>query len=606
MHIEKVKIIRVLGFKTLSLEVDPNLQLIAGPNNAGKSSFIRVLETFFSDPTADSFRQLKPLNDYYVTGGPRMLSKIIVHFGALTAAETEELGGSLSNGGTFWVEISCTRNGSITYKTSDGLKMEARQVYDWVLQSFEFVKIPSIRVSDADQADADQSMTRLQDTLEGVLISAGRSRPTQLQKDFEEVMKPVEDVVRKVLDESVKSVAAELPFQDPVLGAELPGPQYALRGMLREAVITSQEHIEVPISERGTGFQSVLILGILRYVASQSRQAGTNVIFAIEEPEAFLHPQTQRAMARVLREISEEAQLLVTTHSPVLVDSFSVTKIARLPLSPEGMTYTAVRPTLTDDEEGRLTRYCNATNSELVFANAVILVEGIGDKSVIDYLLAKITRGPGGHYALGITVIEADGINTIRHLLRLAQLFGVRAYVITDKDGVHKSGNGNRALGEILKAKTSKPNAKFISDLHQLADNQVGTLSGSISHQREINEKLKQYDAFVLSSDLEGLLIDVVKQKRLAKMLGPDGEGEVDGPTVDSYSKDKKGYENMAAYLGSKGWNSKRKTTNKVKQHIPSALLRQHLDSVKTIPAPMKPLYDWLGEIVDNHKPAPV
>lgn len=606
MHIEKVEIHHLLGFQKLSLEVDPSLQLIAGPNNAGKSSFIRVLEAFFSDPTADCFRQMKPLNDYYVNGGPRMLSRIIIHFGGLTSAEADDLGGVLDNGGTFWVQISCTRAGTINYRASNGLDMEPRDIYDWVLQSFDFVKIPSIRVSDADQGDADQSMRRLQDTLEGVLISSGRSRSTQLQRDFAEVMEPVEKLVREVLGESVNSVASELPFRDPELGVDLPDPKHALRGMLREAVITSQENIVVPISERGTGFQSLLILGILRYVSSQSRQAGTNVIFAIEEPEAFLHPQTQRAMAKVLRDISAEAQLLVTTHSPVIVDSFSVSKIARLPLHPEGMKYTAVRSDLTDDEEGLLTRYCNATNSELVFASAVILVEGLGDKLVIDYLLGKITSGPGGHYALGITVIEATGINTIKHLLGLAQLFGVRAYVLTDKDGVHKSGNSKRALGEVLKAKDVKPNAQFLNDLHQLADKNVNTLKAALQNQEEINEKLKQYDAFVLSSDLEGLLLDVVGAKKLAGMLGPEGERLVDRATAEKFAANKDGKEAMASYIGSKGWNSKRKPSNKVGQHVPSALLRQHIDSMRNFPVAVRPLRDWLKEIVDTHKRAPV
>ncbi|MDF0528588.1 AAA family ATPase [Tsukamurella sp. 8F] len=606
MHIEQVHIRRLLGFETLSLDVDPALQLIAGPNNAGKSSFIRVLEAFFSDPTADDFRRLKPLNDYYVDGGRRMLSSIKVHFGGLTDAETDELDGTVGRDETFWVQITCSRNGKISYRTWRGTDARSREIYEWVLQSFDFVKIPSIRVSDADQGDADQSLTRLHDTLEGVLVRSGSSRSTQLQKDFAKAIEPVENLVREVLSESVQSVAVELPFQDPVLGVDLPTPRHALRGMLREAVITSQDDVVVPIAERGTGFQSALVLGILRYVSLKSRQAGTNVLFAVEEPEAFLHPQTQRAMAKILKDISAEAQLLVTTHSPVLVDSFSVTRIARLPLSPEGMTYSASKPDLAVDEEGRLTRYCDATNSELVFASSVILVEGHSDKLVIDFLLERITGGPGGHYALGIAVIEASGITTISHLLRLAQLFGVRAYVLTDKDGVHKNGDNKRALVEILKAKDPKPPTLFLNSLRELADRQVKTLKAALEHQEELNTMLKQWDAFVLSSDLEGLLLDVVGQEKLAKLLGPDETGEVSKETAETFATGTAGREAMAAYLGAKGWNSDRKKSGKAKPHIPSALLRQHLGSASGHRRAIKPLTNWLNEIVDAHRRAPL
>ncbi len=606
MHIEHVQIKSLLGFKSLSFDVDPSLQLIAGPNNAGKSSLVNVLETFFSNPTAEDFERMKPLNDYYVNGGPRMLSSIKVHFGGLTQAETNELDGSLSRDGTFWVEVTCTRKGRINYRASKGMDAKSREIYEWVLQSFDFVKIPSIRVSDAEHDGADQSFTRLYETLEGVLVRSGTSRSTQLQMDFAKAMAPVEKLVQEVLSESMNAVATELPFRESVLGVELPAPQHALRGMLKEAVITSHEDVVVPIAERGTGFQSALVLGILRYVSSKSKQTGTNVIFAIEEPEAFLHPQTQRAMAKILKDISTEAQLLVTTHSAVLVDSFSVSRIARLPLSPEGVEYSARRPDLAVDEEGRLTRYCDATNSELVFASSLILVEGHGDKLVIDYLLERITGGPGGHYALGIAVIEASGITTITHLLQLAQLFGVRAYVLTDKDGVHKNGDNKRALVDVLKVKDPKPPMEFFNDLRNLADQRVDTIEDAIEHQKKLNTLLQPWDAFVLSSDLEGLLLDVVPQKKLARMLGPEEMGVVSKETAEEFATGPAGFEALASYLGSKGWNSDRKTSGKVKPHIPSALLREHLGPTSSQHRAIKPLAEWLRGIVDAHKRAPL
>ncbi|MBA4609268.1 AAA family ATPase [Aeromicrobium sp. Marseille-Q0843] len=605
MYVQRVDVERLLGFRRLRVDMDRDLQLIAGPNNAGKSSLVTVLETFFSDPSSDDLQRVKPLHDYYVSGGPRMMSSIKVIFGGLDDKEAAEFEDVTARDGSLAVEIACTRKGQISYR-GRGDAARSREVYERVLQSFSFVKIPSVRVSGADADDGDRSLARLYETLEGVLVRSGSSRSTQLQKDFAEAIKPVEDLVRKVLSESVSSVATELPFQEPVLGVELPAPQHALRGMLREAVITSHDDVVVSIAERGTGFQSALVLGILRYVSAKNRQSGANVVFAIEEPEAFLHPQTQRAMAKILKEIAQESQVLVTTHSPVLVDSFSVTRIARLPLSPEGMTYTARKPDLAVDEEGRLTRYCDATNSELVFASSVILVEGHGDKLLIDYLLERITGGAGGHYALGIAVIEASGITTISHLLRLAQLFGVRAYVLTDKDGLHKNGEGKRALIEILKAKDPKPPTSVLSDLRESADRSVTTLTTALEHQAELNDKLSEWDSFVLSSDLEGLLFDTVGQAQLAEMLGPNGTGEVSEATATDFATGIDGREAMASWLGAKGWNSDRKKTGKAKPHLPSALLRQYLSTETGQPRAVKPLRMWLKGIVEAHKRAPL
>lgn len=606
MHISRVDIERFLGFEKLSIDIDPDLQLIAGPNNAGKSSVLRILETFFADPSTHDLQSLKPLNDYYVKGGPRMMSSIQVHFGGLSEAELEAFSDAIMKNGTLSIRIACTRSGKISFHASRN-SGRAREHYERVLDAFSFVKIPSVRVSEPGSGETDQSLLRLHETLEGVLVRSGGSRKTQLQRDFEAAIAPVEELVHHVLEESVSSVASELPFRERDLGIKLPDSKHALRGMLQEAVITSRDDIEVSIAERGTGFQSAMVLGVLRYVASRSTQTSGKVVFVIEEPEAFLHPQTQRAMAKILRDISRDAQIIVTTHSPVLVDSFSVRRIVRLPLSPSGVSYVARRQELSEADEGRLTRYCDATNSELVFANAVILVEGHGDKLFVDYLLERITGGAGGHYAMGITVIEASGIDTITHLVRLADLFGVRAYVITDQDGVRKAGgNGKRKLMEILKAKAERPSTAAFLRLQSLADTNVGTLTAALAHQEKLNLELAPWDAFVLASDLEGLLLDTVGQANLATRLGPEGAKQVDQATAERWAQGAEGRKQMASWLGSKGWNAADKPSGKAKPHLPSALVREHLSSRSGLPRAVRPLDAWLKLVVGEHERSPL
>jgi predicted ATP-dependent endonuclease of OLD family len=63
MRLVKVEFQRLLGFKDISVELDQNLQLIAWPNNAGKSTLVRLLELFFSDPSETILLEHRPLND---------------------------------------------------------------------------------------------------------------------------------------------------------------------------------------------------------------------------------------------------------------------------------------------------------------------------------------------------------------------------------------------------------------------------------------------------------------------------------------------------------------------------------------------------------------
>lgn len=606
MRVVKVEFQRLLGFKDVSIEIDPYLQLIAGPNNAGKSTLVRLLELFFSDPSEKSLLEHRPLNDYYASEGPRSLSRVTVHFGHLNADEESTFGPIVrQRDKTFSISLRSTRKGTISFEASKkpGAE-EARRYYDEALSRFHFVKIPSIRMADGKVGDTD-SMERLLDTLEAVLVRKGNARSTALQQKFAEKMEPVEALIRDVLDQSAAAIKDDLPFQESTVNFRLPDSRHALRGMLAAAVIESHGAVSLPVAQRGTGFQSALVLGILRYVAEKEAQAGGNIFFAIEEPEAFLHPQTQRAMAKIIRDISADSQVLVTTHSSVLADSFSVEKIARLPLQPEGLEHEWVRPALEPTDVGRLTRYCSAANSELVFANAVIFVEGEGDYAVLEKLLGQLCGDPGGHYALGITVIEAMGISKVRYLVQLAELFGVRSYVLADRDSLHNTG-GRRELLDIIKERPDAPDVATLSKLRDESDMRSANLNQALERQKVLNDLLRPYNAFVLAADLEGLLLDMYGLTDLVAKLGPEGHAAIDKEFAAELLANEDGYGKLAAWLGSKGWNSDSSRSGKLQPHLPALLIEHWLESHDSPGRVLQPLIDWLKSIVDEASLAPV
>ncbi|MBM9460838.1 AAA family ATPase [Nocardioides sp. zg-536] len=604
MRVMRVDFERLLGFKDVSIELDPELQLIAGPNNAGKSTLVRLLEAFFSDPDDVTMLDLKPLNAYYANEGPRALSRITIHFGRLTEEEEEAFAPLVRRDKTFWISLRSSRTGSVSFDASKKPGVdEARAFYGEVLKRFQFVKIPSVRVADGQVTGAD-SLERLLETLEAVLVRHGAKRSTALQQKYASAISPVESLVRDVLDESAAAIRADLPFQENVVRFRLPDARHALRGMLSEAVIESGGEVSVSVAERGTGFQSALVLGILRYVATQEAQVGGNMLFAIEEPEAFLHPQTQRAMAKIIRDISNDAQVLVTTHSSVLVDSFNVDQIARLPLQSGGLEHWWDRPDLEPADAGRLTRYCSASNSELVFANAVIFVEGEGDHATLEKLLGRLCGAPGGHYAQGITVVEASGISKIRYLVRLAELFGVRSYVLADRDSLHKP--GGRQLLEILKERSVPPSASKTQRIHRESDKASSNLKEAIARQKVLNGELAAHDAFVLAADLEGLLLDMFGLTGLVDALGPSGHQAIDRAFAEQLLRDADGHEQMAQWLGSKGWNSTNNKSGKLQPHLPALLVDEWLDAHDNPGRVLGPLLDWLSGIIENASPAPV
>ena len=63
-------------------------------------------------------------------------------------------------------------------------------------------------------------------------------------------------------------------------------------------------------------FRSLCLLAILLHPTPPP-------LICIEEPELGLHPDVMPAIAKLLKQASERTQLIVTTHSEVLIDSLS-------------------------------------------------------------------------------------------------------------------------------------------------------------------------------------------------------------------------------------------------------------------------------------------
>src|SRR5204862_342328 len=118
VRIVRIEIERFMGLRRVDVALNPALQIIAGPNNAGKTTIFRALEFFFAPETFD-YSAIKPQNIYFGDEGPRALTRVRVTFGQLTDAEFVEFGASVrTRSRTFWIEVRVSRAGRVSYEAS--------------------------------------------------------------------------------------------------------------------------------------------------------------------------------------------------------------------------------------------------------------------------------------------------------------------------------------------------------------------------------------------------------------------------------------------------------------------------------------------------------
>ena len=78
----------------------------------------------------------------------------------------------------------------------------------------------------------------------------------------------------------------------------------------------------IPMTHKGTGYRRLFMVARFRYLAEKNK--GNNIIYLIEEPETFLHPTAQQDLLKALKDLSQDNQVVTTTHSPVFAGATDV------------------------------------------------------------------------------------------------------------------------------------------------------------------------------------------------------------------------------------------------------------------------------------------
>lgn len=195
--------------------------------------------------------------------------------------------------------------------------------------------------------------------------------------------------------------------------------------------------------QRGLGYNNLLFMAAeLLLLQSHPDQVP---FLLIEEPEAHLHPQQQTLFMEVLSaraakpdrtkgETHQQVQVLLTTHSPQLAagaELESVTMVVDHHAYPLGKAHTRLEP---DDYEF-LRRFLDATKANLFFARALMIVEGDGEHLLLPAMAEKLGRPLSRH---GVSIVNVGHRGLFRYSRILQRKAGsaiaVPVALIPDRD----------------------------------------------------------------------------------------------------------------------------------------------------------------------------
>ncbi|WP_342333152.1 AAA family ATPase [Pedobacter sp. FW305-3-2-15-E-R2A2] len=179
--------------------------------------------------------------------------------------------------------------------------------------------------------------------------------------------------------------------------------------------------IKIPATHNGLGYNNLIFMSLLlakMQVNADGNYLGSNAkvfpVLAIEEPEAHLHPSMQYKFLKFLKENKSQRkvrQVFVTTHSTQITSAVSLDEIICLH-NEKGVISAGypgkVFPATPKGEEAKayVQRFLDATRSDMLFAQKIILVEGLAEELLMPTLAKYCGRQLDDHH---IAIVPVGG-----------------------------------------------------------------------------------------------------------------------------------------------------------------------------------------------------
>lgn len=435
MKISKVIVKNFRSIKEAEFSLD-NLSIFVGQNNHGKTNLFEAIEWFY---TAKSSK-----DEYYFNMDSSKQIQVELEYVDVTEDDIEKLSSEtaktkirnlLGDATTFSIRKT-SNDHKRTYIIDDEEKANPSGL-DTAINEFlpklEYVNTKITLDDVAKYKDKNPIGLMLSGVLTAIVEQSEdyRKFKEQFQKLFEDEASEVRVKLNELGAEVGVYIKKQFP-EDVEVRFTVNPPQFG--DLLKSFDTSVNDGVVTKAEDKGDGMQRAIMLAIIQAFADfrKKQAAGHSFLFLIDEAELHLHPSAQRLLKQALIDISGSDQVMLNTHSSVLVvddsDGQSLFKVEK------EQKITTISPVEEVQKIDIIYELLGGSPYDLLLPKNFLIVEG---KSEYEFITRIIKRHYANEYK-GIKVLFAGG-DVVLQEASIEAVHKTLQPLIGTENAIHKS-----------------------------------------------------------------------------------------------------------------------------------------------------------------------
>lgn len=418
----KIRSIRIRNFRSIKddfeiLGMEHGISIV-GPNSSGKTNVLKAIEMFFTG--MENRYKYNVENDltFDMKGG--QTSIVATFTGDRNSPADKDFYSSYDELNSFLDEpkpisndvtlyLTFLSNGSPQYRffPNEKYRPHARrekasekqqEALSILLNKFSCYYIPSSK-----------SISELIDSL--LIPFVKKSISSILEEKIEDINNELFSISKSITDSLIENDVKNIK-------ASLSIPNNSIENMISSFEFKLEDSEKTLFYQKGMGIQTTSLLAALKWITNKETESNKMVIWLIEEPESFLHPQLYKNCFGILKRLSKGASVFWTTHSMSFVNK-NVDEIVGTKLDgyrTKKITFSSYKDAVAGIQKSLGVQFSDFYS----LSKYNIFVEGKTDKETLGYILEFIKNHTKTEYSFlnQAVFLDMGGVSSIEGFLK--------------------------------------------------------------------------------------------------------------------------------------------------------------------------------------------